>query len=191
METRIPKIQMTKINMTPTQKSVFTVSATAPMTIQSSRSSWSLLVNGDKQTKSENEQQHLFAPSFCPEFSSRVWVVFPISQRPQNQKKGGAKKIRFPKLCSCNTTKASLVACQCLPAGPMRIIRKPLTRRRPDSIPTSDNNQTSRILKTTSTVSMQFLGARLEIQTHTIRPSGFARMKNWRTPSNIKQHRNK
>ena len=176
--------------MTPTQKSVFTVSATAPMTIQSSRSSWSLLVNGDKQTKSENEQQHLFAPSFCPEFSSRVWVMFPISQTPKS-KNGWCKKNRFPKLCSCNTTNASLVACQCLTAGPMRIIRKPLTRRRPDSIPTSDNNQTSRILKTTSTVSMQFLGARLEIQTHTIRPSGFARMKNWRTPSNIKQHRNK
>lgn len=39
METRIPKTQMTKNSRTPTQKSVFKVSATAPMTIQSSRSS--------------------------------------------------------------------------------------------------------------------------------------------------------
>lgn len=112
----------------------------------------------------------------------------------------------------------SLVACQCFTAGPIRMMRKPLARRRPDSMPTclllvvgfqpiwkicvkqvnkpymdpislfllvkfdffpkfwdennpkeirnhhpatSDNIHTSRILKKTSTVSMQFLTIKL------------------------------
>lgn len=57
----------------------------------------------------------------------------------------------------------SLVACQCRTAGPMRMIRKPLAKRRPDSTPMRDNIHTSRTLRKTSTVSMQFLSVQVRI----------------------------